>query len=69
MGKEKTASRDKDRRLVARFERPDKAGTHKFVTQLTTATQPFPSHNISNMNGGVKTTECQLEQRVKVGNL
>lgn len=32
LGKEKTTSRDKDRRLMARVESPDKAGTHKFVT-------------------------------------
>lgn len=69
LGKEKTVSRDKGRRLVARVERPDKAQTRKFVTQLTTVTQPFPSHNVSRMNGGVKTTECQLELRVKGGNL
>lgn len=54
---------------MARVERPDKAGTRMFVTQITTVTQPFPSHNVSRMNGGVKTTECQLELRVKGGNL
>lgn len=32
LGKEKTTSRDKDRRLMARVESPNKAGTHKFVT-------------------------------------
>lgn len=32
LGKEKSTSRDKGRRLMARVESPDKAGTHKFVT-------------------------------------